>query len=71
MFSFSKAGIKNEEVFCLAYSEFMNWCKQYALGGTFSTYCDGEPVFFCAGLELSYRTYLAETTNVPIKRIKK
>lgn len=58
MFKFSKHGIKNKEAFCVAYIDFIEWCKSKLQQGTFSTYCDGEPVCFCAGFELSYRTYL-------------
>jgi hypothetical protein len=58
MYKFSKAGVKNPELFERIYQDFVDWCKQQATGGTFSTYCDGEPVFMSCGFELSYRDYL-------------
>ncbi len=59
MFKFSEYGIKNKDLFCRIYSDFIDWCKTKATSGTFSTYMDGEPYFTCCGLEVSYRTYLA------------
>ena len=58
VFKFSEHGVKNQEAYITAYADFIEWCKSILPQGTFSTYMDGEPVCFCAGLELSYRTYL-------------
>ena len=59
MFKFSEHGIKNKELFCKIYSDFIEWCKSVVFEGTFSTYMDGEPVCFSQGVELTYRDYLA------------
>ena len=59
MFSYSKAGVKNIDTYNMAHKGFIDWCKSHVNSGTFSTYCDGEPVCFSSGLELSYRIYLA------------
>lgn len=59
MFGFSEYGIKNKELFCRIYSDFIEWCKSKVITGTFSTYMDGEPVCFSQGIELSYKLYLA------------
>ena len=64
MYKFSKVGIKNEELFAWIYKDFIDWCKQIATSGTFSTYCDGEPVFMYYGSELSYRDYEAARKEV-------
>ena len=58
MFKFSQHGIKDQELFCNLYSDFIKWCKGIVTSGTFSTYCDGEPVCFSYGAELSYSMYL-------------
>jgi len=57
MFEFSKFGVKNEKLFCSIYADFIAWCKSKATSGTFSTYMDGEPVFMCNGIEVSYRQF--------------
>lgn len=59
MFRFSEHGVKNQEAYSIAYADFIEWCKTKVESGTFSTYVDGEPVCYCAGLEMSYRMYLA------------
>jgi hypothetical protein len=60
-YRFSQYGIKNPEIFERIYQGFIEWCKTKASSGTFSTYCDGEPVFMSAGFELSYRDYQKAT----------
>jgi len=57
-YNFSKAGVKDVALFSSIYSEFITWCKKNSPTGTFSTYCDGEPVFFYNGAEISYRKFL-------------
>lgn len=57
-FKFSKHGIQNEKLFCRIYSDFINFCRNNAASGTFSTYMDGEPFFMCNGLHISYSDYL-------------
>jgi hypothetical protein len=64
MYKFSTAGVKNPELFERLYEGFIRWCKQLAPSGTFSTYCDGEPVFMFSGIELSYRDYVAISKEV-------
>lgn len=59
MFEYSEHGIKNKEVFCRIYADFIEWCGSRVKSGTFSTYVDGEPVCFSNGAEISYRLYLA------------
>lgn len=49
MFKFSKYGIKDIEFFSWWYADFISWCKSIVKTGTFSTYCDGEPVCFSNG----------------------
>jgi len=58
MYKFSPYGVKNPELFELLYKDFIDWCKQQVPHGTFSTYCDGEPVCMSYGSELSYRDYM-------------
>ena len=58
MYKFSEYGIKNQVLFNKLYSDFITWCKSKVSEGTFSTYCDGEPVCFSCGCELSYRMFL-------------
>ena len=58
MFKFSEYGVKNKELFQMIYGDFIQWCRTIVSTGTFSTYCDGEPVCFSYGNELSYRDYL-------------
>lgn len=58
MFGYSKAGVKNIDIYNIAHKGFIDWCKSLLNHGTFSTYCDGGPVCFSSGLELSYRMYL-------------
>lgn len=58
MFRYSGAGIKNVEIYNRIYKDFVEWCKTVVKQGTFSTYCDGEPVCFSGGIELTYRMYL-------------
>jgi hypothetical protein len=60
MFEFSEHGVKNSELFSRLYNDFINWCKEKLPSGTFSTYCDGEPVCLYCGIELSYRDYLSQ-----------
>lgn len=57
MFEYSKAGVKNINAYNMAFAGFINWCKSLVTAGTFSTYCDGEPVCFCGGQEITYRMY--------------
>lgn len=57
-FKYSEHGIKNKEIYERIYSDFIEWCKTKASGGTFSTYMDGEPVFMFAGIEISYSSFL-------------
>ena len=57
MFEFSEHGIKNPGIYKRLYAEFINYCKTKAKQGTFSTYMEGEPVFFCLGNEFSYSQY--------------
>ena len=57
MFKFSEHGIKDQNLFCMMYADFIKWCMEKATQGTFSTYMDGEPVFFSSGAEVSYRQY--------------
>lgn len=57
MFNYSKAGVKNIEVYNRIYKGFVEWCKTIIKHGTFSTYCDGEPVCFSDGNEITYRMY--------------
>jgi hypothetical protein len=59
MFRFSEHGVKNQEAYSIAYADFIEWCKTKVKSGTFSTYMDGEPVCFCAGVEIPYRAFLA------------
>ena len=58
MFKFSEHGIENKDLFCSIYSGFVDYCKGNFPSGTFSTYCDGEPVFIQCGFEFSYSRYL-------------
>lgn len=58
MYNFSKAGIKNKELYCRIYADFISWCKSIVPSGTFSTYSDGEPACFYLGVELSYSNFL-------------
>lgn len=57
MINYSNHGIKNKSVFEFVYEDFIEWCKSNFDSGTFSTYKDGEPVFFSGGVEISYRQY--------------
>jgi hypothetical protein len=57
MFNFSEHGVKNKDIFCRIYSDFVDYCKSNFTAGTFSTYCDGEPVFMQCGFEFSYSAY--------------
>jgi len=57
MFKYSEHGIKNKEIFKRLYVDFIEYCKSKTNQGTFSTYMDGEPVFFSRGTEFSYRKY--------------
>ena len=68
MYKFSPHGVKNPELFERLYKGFVDWCKQKASSGTFSTYCDGEPVFMSCGCELSYRDYKATTAKKVTKK---
>ncbi len=63
MFKFSPYGIRDPELWQRIYGDFMEWCMRRVQSGTFSTYCDGEPVCLCAGMELSYRDYLAHIND--------
>lgn len=58
MFKFSKAGVKNPDIFERIYKDFIDWCREQLPSGTFSTYCDGEPVCFCNGAEIPYSAFL-------------
>lgn len=58
MFRYSPYGIKSPAIFSVVYEGFINWCKSQVKEGIFSTYCDGEPVCYSNGVELSYRQYL-------------
>jgi hypothetical protein len=58
MFKFSPYGIKDSNLWQMIYGDFIEWCKTQVTAGTFSTYCNGEPVCMCCGFELSYRMYL-------------
>jgi hypothetical protein len=58
MFKFSQAGVKDPELFGRLYKDFIDWCKQQVTSGTFSTYCNGEPVCLSGGIEISYSAYL-------------
>jgi len=57
MFNFSKVGVENENLYSSRYSDFIKWCKSVFIRGTFSTFEDGEPVFFGEGAELSYSDF--------------
>jgi len=59
MYKFSVHEIKNKKVFEMAYGGFIKWCKSKSTSGTFTTYCDGEPVFLSCGIEVPYSTYKA------------
>lgn len=63
MFKFSEHGIENKQLFCTVYADFIEWCKGKLSSGTFSTYMDGEPVCFNAGVELKYRMFLMDTNS--------
>jgi hypothetical protein len=64
MFNFSSAGIDDSELFTRIYEDFINWCKQQLPSGTFSTYCDGEPVCYSCGIAISYSEYLLKSKEV-------
>lgn len=61
MFRYSKAGVKDIKLFELLFFDFIAWCKTVVNHGTFSTYCDGEPVCFSDGDAMGYREYLKIT----------
>ena len=57
MFNFSKVGVENEILYSSLYSDFIVWCKSMFARGTFSTFEDGEPVFYGEGTEISYSDF--------------
>ena len=58
MFTFSRYGVKDINIYNRIYCDFIDWCKAKVKAGTFSTYTNGEPVCFSGEMELSYRTFL-------------
>jgi hypothetical protein len=52
-FSFSPHGVKSIDAYKVCYSEFIEYCINRFNGGTFSSFCDNEPVLLSCGFSFS------------------
>ncbi|NCB47529.1 hypothetical protein EOM81_11000 [bacterium] len=52
-FTFSPHGMSDIDAYKLINSAFIDFCMNRFKRGTFSSYCDGEPVFLSSGFEFS------------------
>lgn len=56
-FTFSPHGVSSIDAYKLINSAFIDFCMNHFNHGTFSSYCDGEPVFLSSGFEFSRRQF--------------
>lgn len=56
-FTFSPHGISSIDAYKLINTAFIDYCMERFKHGTFSSYCDGEPVFLSSGFEFSHRQF--------------
>ena len=56
-FTFAQHGVSSIDAYKFINSAFIDYCMKRFKRGTFSSYCDGEPVFLSSGFEFSHRQF--------------